>query len=134
MADCSVNSSLDFDTDHRVIITSLDTPKTKAARRQKKRNVVVLVKKLNTDKLHEKETTKLFIDAVENKLRDFDPQSAITDSTSLSDDITQALNNSASSVLPIVSNIDRSSEIWKDDNTLNDLLKQRDAFSRRTRE
>ena len=134
VTDCSTNSSLDFDTDHRILITALDTPKSKAARKQCKRNT--FVKKLDTDKLTEKEPKKMFIDAVENQLQEFRQQldSADSSSESKSDLITVALKNAASSVLPEKSKKIYTGEIWKDDEFLNNLLKQRAAFSRGTNE
>ena len=64
--DCRVCQELDFESDHRLIVTSIETPKTKKVRRKQRREFKK--KKMDISALKNAETAELFAQGVTKKI------------------------------------------------------------------
>ena len=122
--DCAVYSKLNFDSDHRIIITSMLTPTTKKARW--KPRSPKLTTKIDLKALKENKEIKIsFINAVTHEFTNFGQHvSTANQPEQISSNIITLLKTAAESTLPKLSE-KKAKEIWKDDNILNELLKQR---------
>ena len=119
ITDCHVNSKLDFESDHRLLITALETPKDKKARWKPRPNKIenLDIKKL-TD-LHYQSEYKVKV-TEEILKRKFDNLTA----EQISNNLVKSLTNAAAEVLPNQSKRNIK-QIWKDDKDLNNLLDER---------
>ena len=115
---CVVDTNYDFDSDHRLLITTMNTPTTKQARSKQRKQQI---KKLDINSLNQQETQIRFLEALSNSL-----ESAQTECTlkERAEKVTQALNTAAKNSLPNKMN-NKTCEIWKDDQLLNNLSEQR---------
>lgn len=123
VTDCVVEDKYEFESDHRLVVTSLLTPKSKSARwkpksqRERQRDISAL----KIIEQHDK-----FVQTVANHM----PISheGVT-AEQRSEDIVEALKHSASLSLPPKS-AKRTREIWKDDRALNNALNERSTLAR----
>ena len=113
----------DFDTDHRLLVTSLNTPKTKAARRNERKKIVT--KKLECDALNKLDVRNTFKEVLETNLRNHSVSEKGPSWEILSEKIVSSLHKTANSVLPVAAKKSRVLEIWRDDTLLNSLLNNR---------
>ena len=121
--DCQVSQEFDFESDHRLIVTSLETPKTKKVRR--KHIQISKAKKLDISALKKTETAELFAKEVSRKINNGKQGTT----TEISTNIIDTLKAAAEATLPS-SKSGTSKEIWRDDGNLNGLLKQRALLSK----
>ena len=121
VTDCRVKRGFDFDTDHRLLKTSLCTPSTRKARR--KCNAKPQKLKVNIKALMDPAVTKKFVDTVSKELRTSDnhPESPC----GMSEKVIESLNLAASRVIPPKPRTEKDNELWKNDDLLNELLEQR---------
>ena len=117
--DCRVCQELDFESDHRLIVTSIETPKTKKARRKQRREFKK--KKLDVNALKNAETAELFVQEVTRKFTNEEQQRSTADTSSK---IVNTLHAAAEAILPACK-AEGSKEMWRNDGELNTLLKQR---------
>jgi len=122
-----VDKTIDIESDHRLIATRMTTPMTKNARQ--KRITIKHVAKPDTKSLENEETRKNFIKSVTNELK-----KKVPSNSHLETHLIRCLGSAAQSTLPKVKRRTSSKETWKNDHTLNDLLKQREITNRHSEE
>ena len=117
---CAVEKEYDFDSDHNLIITKLQTPKTKRARKYGQIKLKIIPKpdqKALENSLHRNP----FLESVkENINRKKYLNNLITEN-----DIVNCLESAADLTLPKTKRSKHTKELWKDDVRLNELLNQR---------
>ena len=111
----------DFDSDHRLLKTTLTTPCTRKARRTTKKPTNKLLSDIKS--LHNPNIQATYAATVNRKLR----ENATLHQTpsDIAENLVQILDSTASETLPKKSKSKSSRELWKDDTVLNDLLKRR---------
>ena len=119
VTDCKAMPDLDFESDHRILITSLRTPMTRKARwkppqTQKKPPPDVSALKYP-------EIADSFLHSIESQL--------INKSVSTSDKMVQVLKTAGDASLPLMTKKEKINEIWKEDKVFNDLLDNRRKHS-----
>ena len=117
--DCRVCQELDSESDHWLIVTSIETSKTKKARRKQVREFKK--KKLDISALKNAETAELFAQEVTRKFANDEHQRSTADTSSK---IVNTLHAAAKAILPTCK-AEVSKEMWRNDGELNTLLKQR---------
>ena len=122
VTECIANPRNDFDSDHRILITSLTTPMTRKARRQPKRKSLKR-KTLDIRSLKNKDIKKEFLHSIKSQLVNMkkEPQSELEHSKNIVD----TLNMAAENTLPVLKRQNRCKEVWKEDKEFNRLLTQR---------
>ena len=118
VTDCRVKRGFDFDSDHRLLKTTMTTPTTRHARRRY--NKQPRKPSLHVKSLLDGDTQKKFADTVNRELRNFTIQPENT--SEMSDKIIKVLSMSAEQTLPRKAKVKKENEIWKNDSTLNELL------------
>ena len=126
---CRAEPDLDFDSDHRVLITELTTPKTRKARWKKRE--IRHAPRLDTKKLRDTYVRDNFKTRLGDKLLNATLTGESTDETSQA--IIYTLNTVAEATIPKVSKT-ITVETWKDDAELNSLLNDRHAYIMRSEE
>ena len=125
ITDCVVKTDFKVDSDHRLLVTSINTPMNKAARwkpRKKKTKVLKDVKALeNTD------IRSAFIEKTKENLQLTKNENL--GPTEISENIVSAFQSAASSILPNKRKTE-SISLWRDDNDLNKLLEQRSNMTK----
>ena len=126
--DCFVKPDCLIESDHRLLVTKLSTPKTKRARRKPKRKPK-LPSKPDINSLNRKEDKENFINAVSetiNRTKNL--------KVNMSNKLVDCLRKAADTTLPKAKKQERPSEIWKNDERLNSLLTERKLLDRTTNE
>ena len=124
--DCIVRPELDFDTDHRILITSLCTPTTRKARR--KPNCRKTNKALNFEALEDAATEMKFQQELNSHLNNKNKEFQTVDEKARF--IENTLKSAAQRTLPPVKNKTGCWEVWKQDEELNRLLQYRQETDR----
>ena len=117
ITECFVNPHLDFESDHRLIVTEIETPKDKRSRYSVKPPITP---KPDVKRLYEyqKEYLKRASEEI-NKRKSKDPTAE-----EISNNLISSLKIAASDVLPNKTKI-CVRQVWKDDQELNKLLEER---------
>ena len=115
--DCFVSTDCHFESDHRLIITDLCTPKTRKARKKLKK--IIHQPKADIKALLNEEIRQSFVSAVSNNLKD-NEHLEITSSK-----IINCLQGAADQSLPKKNKTKSFKETWKNDSQLNKLLNER---------
>ena len=126
--DCSVKSDCIIESDHRLLVTKMNTPKTKKARRKPKRQPKP-PSKPDINSLDNKEVKEKFINALTaaiNRTNDLKEER--------SSKLINCLRKTTDTTLPKAKKKGRPSEIWKNDERLNSLLAERKPFDKSTNE
>ena len=115
VTDCKAEPGLDFDSDHRIMITSLHTPMTRKARWKP----IQLPKKPQPDinALRNPVIADSFLKSIENQLA--------TETIVTPDKIINVLKTAGETSLPRVTRKKKVNEVWKEDKVFNDLLNER---------
>ena len=124
VSDCEVDTRFECDSDHRILITTLQTPTTKKARwkpKLPKKTEKIDVKTLKTNA----EIRASFLNAVKEEIRKPNMQNSSNLPEQMNTNIVSLLKTAAESTLPKLLK-KKVKEMWKDDKLLNDLLKQRE--------
>lgn len=120
VTDCKTQPQIDFDSDHVVLITKMNTPKTRKARWKKKTQQKV--SKKNIAMLRENAMRKQFEDKLDDVLNNRRLTQATTEETS--DTMVKTVNEVATEILPDLKR-NAADETWKCDEELNLLLNDR---------
>ena len=126
ITDCIAKPEYDFDSDHCILITYLQTPMTRRARWRKKEKRKQ--RRPDENSLQNSETRKNFINVVSKHLQNNFER--LESPTEISTKIVKTLEISAQSTLPTKTSNKQVKEIWKDDNELNKLLDQRQSIDK----
>ena len=118
---CIVMRDYNFDSDHRLLKTTLTTPCTRKARRTTKKQTNKLLPDIKT--LHNPNIEVTYTATVNRKLRE--NATLYQTPSDIAENLVQILDSTASETLPKKSKSKSSCELWKDDTVLNDLLKRR---------
>ena len=125
ITDCRVEPEFDFDSDHRLITTEMNTPRTRQARKKSpkttNRGASYDIKSLVCERIH-----KSFINEVVTLYK---PCSVESTATQIYENISYALNQAAENALPKKTKF-KTSEIWKEDDELNRLILERNALTK----
>ena len=121
ITDCVVLPELDFDSDHRILITNLCTPMTRKARRKPKRDSTKRspnLKSLNDDDIKES-----FREAVRNRIHCDNRK--YESSNTISNRIVKTLESIGNEVLPRRTGRNTANEIWREDGEINRIIAER---------
>ena len=126
ISSCKAYPDIDFDSDHKILITNLSTPTCKRARWKNK----LSINKSKVDALSLKDiTTKnLFVEEVKKDITNSKKQggnSNLNSSEIISDFIIKTLRTVGEATLPTKNLKKGTNEIWKNDTEFNDLLQSR---------
>lgn len=124
--DCHVDKNSHFESDHRLLITDLCTPKTRKARKKLKKKPHKT--KPDIKALQNCEIEKSFATAVTQELKD-ESKSELSN-----EKIVNCLLRAADKALPKKEQSVRRNETWKNDEILNKLLNDRMILQKRTLE
>ena len=124
--DCHVDKNSHFESDHRLLITDLYTPKTRKARKKLKKKPHKT--KPDIKALQNCEIEKSFATAVTQELKD-ESKSELSN-----EKIVNCLLRAADTALPKKEQSVRRNETWKNDEILNTLLNDRMILQKRTLE
>ena len=122
VTDCKAEPDIDFDSDHRVLITSLHTPMTRRARwrpRQTQNKPQPDLKALQIPTIE-----KSFMESIENQLSN-DNEAVNRSAVETSEKIVNLLTTVGEATLPRSTRKERVNEIWKKDEEFNRLLNER---------
>ena len=129
VVDCEVNPEYNFESDHRLLTTTLSTPKNKKSRWKPK----IAPKPKTNDKLlvenkYKSDYVKKSSEHLKASLR---ARTGIESSEEISNWIEDSLKNAAKDVLPqkVKRNV---KQVWKDDSVLNDLLERKALCNRKS--
>ena len=125
ITNCIVQLDYDFDTDHRLLTTTLRTPCTRKARRKPKRPPRKPMPNKKT--LIDPSVRKRYVQTVETTLQR--SHSSHTCTTKMSENIIHALSSAATVTLPKTSGPSTNHELWKNDELLNQLLNDRSSMT-----
>ena len=105
--ECYVGNDYDFESDHRVVITEMNTPRTKKARWRPKNKLIPRreIKAFEENAIQEK-----FIEKVETRFQSYQD----TDPNNIYDNIVDTITTAANETLPAI-NIKKLNELWKND-------------------
>ena len=128
--DCIAMPDIDLDSDHRILITSLNTPMTRKARKQKKKNKIKRQKDVKSLQNSDIKSSfkKSLTSQIENK------NNLEQTNCEKSEKLVQSLHNAAEINLPFISVTPKSKEIWKEDSEFNELLDRRKGLERQSNE
>ena len=117
VTDCIGQPDIDFDSDHRILVTEMNTPKTKNARWPKRANVNKTPKP-NVKLLKDNVYRKRYANAVDLELQS-NTNNANSTNEENSNRILKVLETAATNTIPPKTNIRRENEIWKNDAKFN---------------
>ena len=123
ISSCKAYPDIDFDSDHKILITSLSTPTCKRARWKQK--LTLNKGKVDALSLRDITTKNKFVDEVKREITNTKKHGANTDvisSETISDFITKTLKAVGETTLPSKNPKKGTNEIWKNDKEFNDLL------------
>jgi len=123
--DCRVRTSYDFNSDHKLLVTTFRTPKTKSARFRKR----TAIKKRKLDLkffMTDEELQREFIRTVNNNFENLQVDNSVDEKHA---DIVRILNETSRAKIP-TKNPSKNETPWRNDPELDDLLKQRDEARR----
>ena len=121
ITDCKAQPEIDFDSDHRILITYLHTPMTRKARKKKQ---TPTISKPDIKSLNRIEVKTSFVSMIESTLHN---QSSEHTAEELSSKLISALNDTAQNILPPQTKIHKK-EVWKNDYEFNLLISNRRNF------
>ena len=122
---CIALPDRDFNSDHRILVTELNTPKTKKARfKERKTNSKP---KPNVKLLADCHYKKIFADNVEAELRRLPNNANSTDEKSKR--ILSAVNSAAVNCIPVQHKECKEDEVWKNDAEFNNIIYRRQNTS-----
>lgn len=128
ITDCIVQPDIDFDSDHRVLVTEMNTPKTKKAR-WVKRNVVTKTPipdiKLLKDDLYQRR----YVNEVEINLQR-NQKKADSTSEENSSRLLEILKTAVTKTIPPKASTRQDNEIWKNDTEFNHIIDLRQSTAR----
>ena len=122
-SNCRVYNSYDFDTDHRLVIATLNTPITKVARFIGRKKTVIM-KRIDFSAIND-ESESIFFDTVTENLSDYDFTTASNDD--LTEKLISTIKNSAETTLPKRDRI-RKTVPWNNDEKLKKLFQSKDEL------
>ena len=120
--DCKAEPDIDFDSDHRILITSLHTPMTRRARwrpRQTQKKPQPDLKALQIPTIENS-----FLESIDNQLSN-DNEAVNRSVVETSEKIVNLLTTVGEATLPRSMRKERVNEIWKNDKEFNRLLNER---------
>jgi len=124
ISECKVWQS-DIESDHRMLVASIRSPKTKKARWKIKQKRVVS-QKLDENALKNEATRQRFIDSVKKTIRDIKEE----DCNNRNEIVLKSLTDAAQATLPNQrKQVKETKETWKEDADLNTLLRQRNFIN-----
>jgi hypothetical protein len=129
VVDCEVNPEYNFESDHRLLTTTLSTPKNKKSRWKPK---TVPKPKTNDKLLVENKYKSDYVKKLSEYLKaSFSARTGIESFEEISNWIEDSLKNAAKDVLPqkVKRNV---KQVWKDDSVLNDLLEHKALCNRKS--
>ena len=126
---CKAEPDIDFDSDHRILITELLTPMTRRARWKKKESKSN--PKPNIALLKDAYVRSQFQEKLRSSLQNETLTADTTDQTSCN--ITKTLNDIADATIPKVKRHE-TKQIWKEDKELNNLLNKRMKITTNTQD
>ena len=130
VVECGADESYDFDSDHRLVKTTLNTPTSKKARKHsKKQKNAAYTGKPDIRSLEREDIRKCFITSVSNELNNLANENDNRDVF-----LVKCLESAAQSTLPKMKIKTPAKEIWKDDEILNELLDKRKEISKHAAE
>jgi len=115
--ECYVGNDYDFESDHRVIITEMNTPRTKKARWKPKNKVI---RRRDNKALEQNALQEKFIEKVENRFQ----SRGDDDTNNIYNNILDTITTAADETLPEI-NKKECNELWKNDTELNKLVDDR---------
>ena len=122
ISDCIVQPDIDFDSDHRILVTEMNTPKTKKAR-WVKRNVVTKTPipdiKLLKDDLYQRR----YVNEVEINLQR-NQKKADSTSEENSSRLLEILKTAVTKTIPPKASTRQDNEIWKNDTEYNHIIEE----------
>ena len=124
ITNCIVQLEYDFDSDHRLLTTTLRTPCTRKARRKPKRPPKQPVSDKKT--LYDPTIREKYVDSIDTYLRNSPTHICPSE---MSENIIHILNSAAADVLPKKSKSESNYELWKRDERMNQLLKERSRMN-----
>ena len=131
VTDCKAEPDIDFDSDHRILITKLNSPMTRKARwKERKHNIKYLP--LNIKSLENEEIKNEFIKNIESGVSKYCTTKSPTLETSTM--LTSILNSAAELSLPRLSKNRNTINLWKSDKEFNELLSKRMNTARKSDE
>ena len=123
VTECKVHHECHVETDHRLLIATLNTPRCKKARWRVPK--LKQTKKCDISKLKDDETKQAFITKLKHNMSTIN--SEIDPDTS--EKIVESLQSAENATLPRATP-DKAREIWKDDDVLNRLLNSRSELDK----
>lgn len=121
---CRVYNSYDFDSDHRLVIAHMNTPRDKVSR-SIKRNPKTVHKKYDFGALQTNEVHQAFIAKISQSLADL--QINDIDNTALNDNLVKSIKDAAAETLPEVV-VQKLHQPWHNDQILKDLYDRKDEL------
>ena len=121
VTECMVRPEIDFDTDHKLLLTEMYTPTTRRARWKKKK--IRMTTKKNVSLLRDIEIKTHFCDKINEKLTAQNIRRETTEETSKT--MVAMVTDVANTVLPNLKRGNAHDQVWKKDAVLNELLNQR---------
>ena len=123
--DCFVEQAFDIESDHKIIITQINTPTSRMARRIGRQKANKSSPKPNSKSLQDPVVKGMFMQKVTQELC---RREGVTSSKDLGDSIVESLNTAAEATLPKMEKNQDPKQIWKDDQVLNHLLNSRKCY------
>ena len=119
ITDCLVKPQLDFQSDHRILVTILETPKSKMARWKPRspEKRILDIKKLTDAHYQSEYKLKVSEEILKRKSENLTMDQ-------VSNNLVTSLSNAAAETLPNI-NKKNINQLWKDDSVLNKLLDDR---------
>ena len=119
ITNCCVRAEFEFNSDHALLVTSLVTPKDKKSRWKKRQKPF---RKPDAKLLRETKYMEQYAKQCTDDLKQHENNCNSVDE--ISEKLKQTLTTAASNILPVKSPT-KTNEIWKDDEILNGLLRER---------
>ena len=127
--ECKVDTKADFQSDHRLVISKMNTPTTKKARGKFAKTYAPKIK-IDPKSLKNTEIKAQFVHAVTNELR---KRQQTNEPNKIGANIVESLHAAASATLNIKGRRTANDEIWKNDIILNSILNKRNGLIRNSR-
>ena len=122
MTDCIALPEADFNSDHRILVTEMNTPKTKKARWTEREKSKAKTKP-NSKLLKDEYFRKQFTDSVAVELSRTPNGTMSTDEKAKS--ILNVIDVAAVKTIPIEGKVNHEKEIWRNDTEFNDIINSR---------